>query len=214
VEASLSLVRQFADLGGERVVTVGSCAEYAWGHEGPFREVGSPLTPATLYGVCKHALHSILDKFAREARISMAWGRVFFTYGPNEHPKRLVASTIRSLLAGEPAICMAGTLQRDFLHVHDVADALITILSSKVEGAVNIGSGKAVTIVDLVQRTAQLMGRPELVRIEAAMPTQQDPATIVADATRLRHELQWQPRYELSEGLAQTIRWYRESVYE
>jgi nucleoside-diphosphate-sugar epimerase len=137
---------------------------------------------------------------------------VFYAYGPYEHPNRLVASIIRSLLTGKPTTCLAGNLQRDFLHVYDVADALVTLLLSKVEGAINIGSGEAIAIADVVRRTAQLLGRAELVRVEATMPTEQNPPRIVADATRLRQELQWQPRFELGEGLMQTIRWYRESA--
>src|SRR5581483_9823238 len=102
--ASLHLVRQFAACGGRRVVVAGTCAEYDWGY-GYCAEGKTPLAPATLYGKCKDALRSVLEGFAAAADLSTAWGRLFYLYGPHEHPDRFVASVIRRLLAGEPAPC-------------------------------------------------------------------------------------------------------------
>src|SRR5262249_18992294 len=100
VGASLHLLRAFADAGGRRVVVAGSCAEYDWTAAGTCDEATTPLRPATLYGACKDALRRVLEAFAAQAGLSAAWGRLFFLYGPGEHPDRLVASVARALLAG------------------------------------------------------------------------------------------------------------------
>jgi len=104
VQASLDLLQNFVSHGGYRVVMAGTCAEYDW-KWGFCSEDTTPLTPETLYGVCKHSLQSMLDAFSKQTGLSSAWGRIFFVYGPHEHPGRLVSSVIRSVLKGEPAHC-------------------------------------------------------------------------------------------------------------
>jgi len=104
VQASLSVLWQFYSHGGKRLVMAGTCAEYDWKY-GYCSEQITPLLPATVYGTCKHSLQVMLDAFSRQTGLSVAWGRIFFLYGPHEHPDRLVSSVIRSVLRGEPARC-------------------------------------------------------------------------------------------------------------
>jgi nucleoside-diphosphate-sugar epimerase len=207
VEASLALLRAFADNGGRRVVMAGSCAEYDW--SGGHCDEKTPLQPATLYGACKNAMRSILDAFARQVGISAAWGRVFFLYGPHEHPGRLVFSVIRQLLAGQPAPCSPGLQQRDFLHVADVAAAFVSLLASEVTGAVNIASGQTVAVRDVVKKIAEEIGRPDLLRLGALPTAEGEPLVLSASVQRLQKEVGWVPRFSLEEGLAQTIAWHR-----
>lgn len=208
VEASLGLLRAFANSGGERVVVAGTCAEYDWGG-GVCREDDTPLRPASLYGECKNALRQRTEELAGQRGLSVAWGRTFFLYGPHEHPRRLVASVTRALLAGEPALCTAGAQQRDFLHVQDAADAFVELLRSDLNGAVNIASGEAIAVRVLVERIAAALGARHLLRLGALPTPAEEPPLLVADVRRLRHELGWQPRFDLDRGLAHTINWWR-----
>src|SRR3989442_11280132 len=153
VQASLELLRRFGEGGGRRVVMAGSSYEYDWRH-GYCAEAVTPTVPATYYGACKLALAQLLDGFATQSGLSHAWPRIFFLYGPREHPKRLVSSVIRSLLLGEPARCSHGRQIRDYLHVQDVADALVALLHSDVRGSINIGSGIPVTRREIGPRIA------------------------------------------------------------
>src|SRR5205814_8609289 len=98
VQASLDLIRAFKKNGGSRLVAAGTCAEYQWGGFEPLSEFGTLAKPATLYGVCKHALQLMLAAYGAQEMLSVAWGRIFFLYGPHEHKSRLVASAIGSLL--------------------------------------------------------------------------------------------------------------------
>lgn len=209
VEASLHLLQKFAESGGERVVMAGSCAEYDWSSGGVCLEKSTPLTPASLYGTCKNALRSVLDSFAAQVGLSAAWARIFFLYGPHEHPQRLVPSVIRSILDRQPVPCTAGTQQRDWLYVADVADALVALLFSDVQGAINIGSGRAVAVKDVVMRIADLLGRPDLPRLGALPIRPGDPPLVIADVARLKTELRWIPRCDFDQGLRDTIDWWR-----
>jgi nucleoside-diphosphate-sugar epimerase len=209
VKASLHLLQAFAESGGRRVVGVGSCAEYDWDY-GYCSERHTPLRPATTYGVCKHALQLMLEALCRQVNLSGAWGRLFFLYGGHEYEQRLVASVIGSLLRGEPARCSHGHQVRDFLHVQDAASALVALLDAEtVTGAVNIASGVPVTLRQVIGELAAQLGRPELIQLGALPAPAGEPHLLLADVARLRGEVGWCPQYDLSEGLAETINWWK-----
>jgi nucleoside-diphosphate-sugar epimerase len=213
VQASLGLLRAFARVGGERVLMSGSCAEYDWSY-GLCSEAETPLKPATLYGICKHALQTILASFGRESGLSTAWGRIFFAHGPFEPRTRLVPSVVRSLLAGQPALCTHGDQKRDFLHVTDVGDAFAALLASRVEGPVNIGSGEAVALKEVVGGLARQVNGEHLVQLGAIPAPSSDPPLLVADTRRLRDEVGWTPAMDFAAGLEATFRWWRDEYSE
>ena len=210
-QASLALLQAFARQGGQRIVMAGTCAEYDWNY-GFCSEQYTPLTPRTLYGTCKHALQLTLQASAAQLQLSAAWGRIFFLYGPHEHPNRLVSSVIRALLKGEPALCSHGNQVRDFSHVSDVAHAFVALLDSAVTGPVNIASGQASTIRDVISLIAERIDRVDLVRLGALPVSPAEPAFLVADVRRLQNEVGWRPRYSLAEGLDQTIGWWSNNL--
>jgi nucleoside-diphosphate-sugar epimerase len=210
VEASIRLLRAFAGVGGERAVISGSCAEYDWsaGH-GLLSERETPLRPATYYGVCKHALAGVGQGLAAELGFGFAWGRVFFAYGPYEQPGRLVSQVAAALVKGEPAPTSEGTQRRDFMHARDVAGAFVALLDSDVDGAVNIGSGAAVPVRDVVSLIARAAGRPDLVRWGEIPPRAADPPVLEADVARLRDEVGWSPGIPLEAGIRETVEWWK-----
>ena len=208
VKSSLSLLQTFIENGGERAVMAGSCAEYDWNY-GYCTENLTPLNPATLYGVCKSALQSICEAAGREANISTAWGRLFFLYGPGEHPGRLVPAVVTSLLDGEDVLCTHGEQIRDYLYVKDAARALVALLESEAAGPINIASGQPVVLKDLIGTAAELAGRPDLVRLGALAASKDDPPLLLANTCRLREEIGWLPRYTMQQGLEETIEWWK-----
>lgn len=213
VAASLGVLQAFLHTGGRRAVMAGTCLEY--GPEGgTCSEQTTPRAPTTLYGVCKHALQTILARAGTEAGISTAWGRVFFLYGPHEHPARLVPSVARSLLRGAEARCSPGDPVRDFLFVEDVAGAFAALLDSEVQGPVNIASGRPIAVKNMVQLLATLIGRPDLLRLGALPAAAGEPPRLVADVTRLGAELGWRPRFTLEGGLQRTVDWWRAVLAE
>jgi len=212
VEASLALLRAFARSGTapRRVVIAGTSAEYAWSQRTHCVEGETPLEPATLYGASKRALHLVAERFAAEAGLSLAWGRIFFLYGPGESPSRLAGSVARALVRGEPAETSHGKQVRDFLHTADLGDAFAALLASDVEGAVNMASGDPVRVRDLVEALARAAGRPDLLRLGARPASPDEPAELTADARRLRDEVGWSPARSLADRAAETVGWWRE----
>ena len=210
VGASIALFEKFASVGGIRMVATGTCAEYAPDDNAPCSELSTPLVPTTLYGACKHAVQVVFQSFARQAGLSAAWGRIFFPYGPGEPAGRLIPSVARALLVGEPARCTHGRQVRDFIYVEDVASALVALLDSSVEGAVNIGSGQPVTLRHVIDKVAQHTGGAELVQLGAIPASEDELPSLYADTRRLTEEVGWSPCYGLDEGIDVTVDWWRQ----
>ncbi|HOD12730.1 MAG TPA: NAD(P)-dependent oxidoreductase [Candidatus Omnitrophota bacterium] len=211
LEASKALLKYFYDSGGQRAVMAGTCAEYDWQH-GCCDESGTPLLPATVYGKCKHFLQESMTTFSKKTGLSSAWGRIFFLYGPNEHPARLVPHVVTSILKGNPAFCSHGNQLRDFLYVKDVASAFVSLLNSDVQGAVNIASGEAIALKEVITKIGEKIGRSELIRLGAIPSSKDEPPMLVANIQRLTNEVRWAPGYDIDTGLDQTIEWWRNNL--
>lgn len=210
VQASLELLRNFAECGGRRVVFAGSCAEGDGSCDDDLEE--TTARTRSLYGTCKSALQQMFAQYCRQERVSGGWGRIFFLYGPYETKGRLVPAVITALLEGRPARCTRGTQIRDFLHVEDVASAFCAFLRGEVEGVVNIGSGRPVSIKEIVGMIADKIGRRDLVELDAIPTSEAEPPVLVADTRRLAREIGWQPKYDLSGGLDQAVEWWRREI--
>jgi nucleoside-diphosphate-sugar epimerase len=199
--ATLELLDAFGRADGRRAVLVGSCAEYAW-DTGPCSEAITPLRPASPYGVAKAATWESARVIADAHRISVAWARPFWLYGPGERAGRLVPDACRALLRGERFHC-SGTQRRDFVHVRDVAAALVSLLAADADGAFDIASGVPVGVAEVVRTLAELVGRPDLVTLVADLPG--TVAEVVGAPGRLTTELGWAPLVGIREGLAEVI---------
>jgi nucleoside-diphosphate-sugar epimerase len=213
--ASEHLLRRFRAQGGVRVVMAGSCVEYDWSKGGVCEERSSPLADAARsspYATAKIALQKILAEFAGQERLSAAWGRIFFQFGPYEHPDRLVPSVVRHLLTNQEALCTHGRQIRSFLHVADVGAAFASLLDSEIQGPVNVGSDERIALADLIERIARQIGRPDLIRLGARSAPTEEPPLLVPDIHRLRDEVSWRPRFTLSAGITDTIAWWRKDL--
>jgi nucleoside-diphosphate-sugar epimerase len=206
---SAQLVRQAPRWGCRQVVGVGTCAEYE--NSGERLSESAPTRPDTLYAACKAALRLVGRELAAQARVPFTWARIFHPYGPGEHPRRLVASCIRTLLRGERFEASQGTQARDFIHVHDVAAALLRIVEQGTGGDVNVCSGEPVEIRTLLQEIAEVLGRRELLALGALPLRPWDPASIVGSNGVLR-SLGWRPRFSLAAGIADTVSWWRDHL--
>ena len=211
VRSSLGLLQAFIDGGGKRAVMAGSCAEYDWSY-GYCTETQTPLNPKTLYGVCKNAMNAMITKAGEEAGISTAWGRLFFLFGPGEHADRLVPSVITSLLRGEDVPCTHGNQIRDYIYVNDAAEGFAALLDSEFNGPVNIASGRPIFLKDLIGLIAQITGHQELIKLGSLAAAGDDPPLLLADTRLLNDVIGFTPKYELLQGMQETVKWWKKKM--
>lgn len=212
VGASLRLFRAFAAAGGRRIVGVGSCAEYAW--DTPVLREDMAPRPGTLYGRAKAALADLLFAFAEQEGLQAAWARLFFLYGPGEPEGKLVSDATSTLLRGGRVATTPGEQSRDFLHVDDVGRALALLTCAAMTGPVNIASGQAVRVREVLERIERLTdieGRVDYGH--RALPAG-EPMELAGDVSRLRDELGFRPRLSLDAGLRDTVDHWRQRLQD
>jgi nucleoside-diphosphate-sugar epimerase len=205
VGTTLQLAEAFREAGGERVVGVGTSAEYGPSVR-PCGEHVTPVVPSTLYAACKNGVHGVLERWAAQNGVLLAWGRVFNLHGPLEAPGRLVPQLIRAGVTGAAFPMRFPAQRRDYMHVADAGGALASLLASDVTDAVNIASGEPIALADLAHEIERCLGQTVSLAPEEAAA---DPVpTLVADATRLRHDVGFAPRYTRAAGLADSVAWW------
>src|SRR5262245_61218407 len=184
-----------------RAVFVGTCFEHDL-QLGVLRE-DSPTNPATLYAECKDALRREVER-----RPDSVWVRFFYQYGPWEDERRLMPAVMLGQLRGQPSKVSTGEQRYDYLHVEDVASAVCAVAESRLQGCVNIGSGTAPSVKEIVTKIAALGGRPELIQWGAYLSKPGEPMLIQCDNAKLR-STGWTPKIGLDEGLRRTFEWWR-----
>ncbi|MGH9293256.1 MAG: NAD-dependent epimerase/dehydratase family protein [Acidimicrobiales bacterium] len=169
----------------------------------------SPVSSAgTSYVASKLAVAGVLPLISEATAMSSVWARLFWLYGPYEKTSRLVPSVILSLLDDQPASITAGHHVRDFLHVDDVAAALVRLAESGLTGPVNCGSGLPVTVWEIAETVAAVVGHRDLLRAEPQPDRSSVPTEIWADNTLLR-STGWAQETTLQEGITGTVEWCR-----
>ena len=208
--ATWRLAQALARAGCRRLVGVGTCFEYDTG-AGRLSEE-SRVLPRSLYAASKLAAYLVLEQLAAQYEMEAVWARIFYQYGPFEDPRRLVPMIIRALRSNQPAKLTRGDQVRDYLHVHDVAQALWAVSLGGEAGVVNIGSGTPVMVRDVARILGDLLGRPDLVQLGAIPERPDDPPVVYALNRRLVEEYGWRPLYRLSDGLAETVSWWQSEL--
>ncbi|MEX0340707.1 MAG: NAD-dependent epimerase/dehydratase family protein [Arenibacterium sp.] len=202
--ATLALASDFARSGGRHFLAAGSCAEYDWTKTLPFRETDS-LRPASLYGRAKAHTGVLLTEAADALDMDVTWARIFFVYGPGEPKGRLMGDLMHGLRAGKVVPCTDGTQIRDYLHSADVATALVDALSAGGLGCINIGSGQGTQVKDLIDVAADATDSAHLLEFGAIERPANDPASLIADVTKLTAKTGFKPRFGIRDGIADVV---------
>lgn len=205
VDASLRLLQAFTEQGGRHVAMAGSCAEYDWQGEGRFFEDSTPLNPATLYGAAKDATRRLADAWCRERGVTLAWGHIFFPFGPGEARRRMLPSLIEVFRGQAEPFGVNADATRGMLPVRDAAEAFVHLLTGGHGGRYNICSGQGVKIGEVVRTLARLCDADPgpVLALTSARPG--DPPMLVGDITRLL-ATGWQPTQSLEQGLEAMVR--------
>lgn len=145
--------------------------------------------------------------------------RYFNIFGPRQNPHSpysgVIAAFSKMILAGQaPRITGDGTATRDFTYVHNVvhANLLGARASKRLNGdMVNVAIGKRVSVMQLAQQMCEMMGRGDL-KPTLAPPRPGDVMHSLADLTKARATLGYQPIVDFEPGLKETCDWYRASL--
>jgi UDP-glucose 4-epimerase len=175
-----------------------------------------PAFPCTVYGGSKLAGESYARAYFRTYGYPTVVVRPFNTYGPRSHHEgdsgEVIPKFLLRCLAGRPLIVFGdGSQSRDFTFVSDTAAGiqLAGEHPQAVGQTLNIGSGTDVTIAELAKTVAAVTGKPnaEIVHDE---PRPGDVYRLIADVSRARALLGFEPRVSMTDGLERLLQWYRD----
>lgn len=168
----------------------------------------APISP---YSLAKMAATHLVEMLWRTERFPARAARLFLVYGPGQATDRFIPQLIRGALSGERFPVSAGEQLRDFCYVEDIADGLLALLHCDAANGqcLNLASGQPVSIRTVIDKVVQSVGggNPEF----GVIPYRAgENMALHADTGRARQLLGWSPTVALDDGLARTIRWYRE----
>jgi UDP-glucose 4-epimerase len=171
------------------------------------------IMPASVYGLSKRVGELYLEFWTRELGLPFAALRLANVYGPRQNPHGeagVVAIFNQKLLRGEtPTINGSGDQTRDFIYVGDVARAVTAVVTERVSGTFNIGTGRETSVNALYTAICRAVGRdPAPKRVPAKAGEQ---LRSVIDASRATHTFGWRPEVSLDCGLEATTAWFREA---
>lgn len=199
--SSVDLLKSFAKYGGKRAVMAGTYAEYGYHNE--ILKEDMPAEPINIYSQCKDFVRQIAQAYCKNSGISFGWGRIFSAFGKETDPRRLTSDVVNHLNANLEVVIRSGSLVRDYIYTKDIAAAFVAFLDSRVEGIVNICTGKETSIHDYVMKIAKIMGKENLVVFKEQPSPQQ--VRVVGDSTRLNKEVGFSPKYSIEEALREIV---------
>jgi len=168
--------------------------------------------PTSVYGATKLAQEHVLRAWALAVGVKPSVLRLQNVYGPGQSLTNpytgIVPLFARLARAGEPIpVFEDGAILRDFVHVDDVARALVLAVTGDAvpSGAVDIGSGEATSVLELARRVAAVYDAPPP-RVTGAF-RDGDVRACWADPSPAAHELGWSPTVMLAQGLPQLCAW-------
>ena len=209
---TLNVLQQAVKHGAKKVV-FSSSGGAIYGEQDVFPAPEShPTRPLSPYGLSKLCGEQYLSYFQRVGGLQVVSLRYANVYGPRQDPEGeagVVAIFIQKLLNNEQAIINGnGRQTRDFVYVEDVVEANLMMMGPETSGAYNVGTGVETPINDLFRLLVQHTGSACK---EVHGPAKKgEQARSVVDAGRLRHELSWEPKTSLSDGLKRTVEFFQQ----
>jgi len=209
-------VLQQAVKNGVRKVIFSSSGGAIYGEQetypAPETHVTKPLSP---YGLSKLCGEQYLSYFQRVSGLQAVSLRYANVYGPRQDPEGeagVVAIFIQKMLNNEQAVINGnGRQTRDFVFVDDVVEANLAMMGQETQGTYNVGTGVETSINDLFRILVQHTGSNAK---EVHGPAKKgEQARSVIDSTKLRHEVSWEPKADLSEGLKKTVEYFRDRMH-
>ena len=204
---TLSLLKASTEADVEKFIYISTAAVYGNPQYLPIDEE-HPTRPLSPYGVSKLAGEEYLKMYQRTIGIKGIILRLFNVYGPGQTGAYagVITKFIERTSRGEPPIIYGdGEQTRDFIHVKDVANAIIKALETNTTGTFNIASGKPTRIIDLAHMVISLTG----LKLQPIFtePRKGDIRHSYANIDKAREILKWEPKIDLKQGLKELIRY-------
>jgi len=217
IKGTLNVLQAVMDLGVKRIVHTSTSEVYGTARTVPIRE-DYPLQGQSPYSATKIGADQLSISFYHSFGLPVTILRPFNTYGPRQSARAVIPTIITQILKGKREIQL-GSIHptRDLVFVEDTADGFLKALEApNIAGEViQLGTGHEISIGDLANLIAELMGVKIriLEDVQRVRPKGSEVERLVADASKAKKLLAWEPKYAgregLRRGLLKTIEWFQ-----
>lgn len=207
---AINILENSAKNNVKKVIFPSSCTVYGEANTIPTPET-SPTNPLSPYGINKLAIEKYLQYYKTVKGLNYITLRLGNVYGPRQNSRGeagVIAIFIDKLLHGErPMIFGDGKQTRDYTYVEDVAQAFIMAQEKKICGEFNISTGKETNVNEILEKITQKMKKNITPVYCPSKPGDEQQRCL--DWRKAKKELGWSPKYDLDEGIKETINWFQ-----
>ena len=218
VFGTLNVLEAVRELGVPRMVQTSTSEVYGTARYVPIDEA-HPLQAQSPYSASKIGGDAIAEAFHRAFGTPVATIRPFNTYGPRQSARAVIPTIASQIVAGKDQVRLGDVRPvRDLTYVTDTVRAFLAVADADacLGRVTNIGSGTGVAIGDLTRLMAEIAGRPGIEIVEdpeRMRPPESEVMELVADTSRARETIDWEPLVGLREGLASTLEYVSENLW-
>lgn len=207
-----------ANLTNAKIVYGSSSIVYDQSRDYPYKEEQTILIPKSDYGFSKLVGERLCQVFGKEKNLKFTIARIFNVYGINPNTisaQRLhvIPDLIRKIIYSKRGVKLygGGVQKRTFIHVSDLASALITMMENpKADGEIfNSASEEQFQILDLAKMIWKLLGRKDRFYVESVPAVGADLMESYADVSKINKLLKWKAKKTLKKSLPEIVRWYQ-----
>jgi len=176
----------------------------------------NPIGIRSCYDEGKRCAETLFFDYHRQNKVDIRVVRIFNTYGPNMHPNdgRVVSNFIVQALRNEDlTIYGDGSQSRSFQYIDDLVEGMVRMMNNErgFVGPVNLGNPVEFTIRQLADKVLEMIPESSSTICFKPLPGD-DPRQRCPDIALAKRELGWEPKTQLTVGLAKTIAYFRQAI--
>jgi len=198
----------------EKIIHTSTSEVYGSARNIPMNE-DHPLCAPHPYGASKIASDRLCYAYIETYGMDICIVRPFNTFGPKQKDYGyggVISIFTRRVLSGQPPIIYGdGNQTRDYMYINDLVRAYDLILKNNksIGEVINFGTGKEIKIIDLASKIIELCnGKGEIAPVHVA-PRPGEIKQMMADYSKAKKLLGWEPEYTLGRGLKEFVEWYK-----
>lgn len=201
IRGTMHILDAAAKAGVEKVLFASTAAVYPIYDEAVTENHN--VGPLDIYGLSKLTCEHLCNEFHLMTKIPTVICRFFNAFGPNETNPHLIPEIQKQILGGNRRIKLGNlTPKRDFIHTHDMANAVNILLDKSGNGinTYNLGRGIEYSVTEIVDAFSKAIGEPIEIEVDPARVRKVERMHLLADVTKLK-SLGWEPKIGIEEGI-------------
>ncbi len=215
VMGTLNILNAARICGPRKIVHTSTSEVYGTAQYVPIDEK-HPLQGQSPYSASKISADKIAESFFRSYELPVATIRPFNTYGPRQSTRAIIPTIITQALVQDTVSLGSLHPVRDLTYVENTVEGFIRVAESDeaIGEVINIGSGFGISIGELADKIISLVGRKVKIVSDSkrVRPTKSEVGRLIADISRTKELIGWEPTISLDEGLKRTIHWVEENI--